>query len=72
MTETNRLTQCTDSCYVCKNFELCFLRMGVNWQIDSSIYMFNIDGDIRPGRISDVYTALGSACMKFERKPTDK
>ena len=53
------------SCYACAHYALCLLRQEI-WDALQGNRMLNIDSDSAPGRMSDVLTALASACTEYE------
>lgn len=53
------------TCFECTHFSLCFLFRRVE-QAVSGVLILNIDGNDAPGKLMDIYEALGSACLKFE------
>lgn len=65
MTNNN---MCVDSCFDCKLFKLCYLRIGIEDQLRKGVNLLNINGNDRPGRYVDIFRAIGSSCMEFRRE----
>jgi len=59
-----------DTCFDCKNFELCFFRHGIEKKIRNASGILNIDGDSRPKNYLDIYIAIGSSCLKYDKGRT--
>jgi len=59
-----------DTCFDCKNFELCFFRHGIEKQIRNASNMFNINSDSRPNNYLGIYIAIGSSCLKYDKGRT--
>lgn len=63
MTESKK----EDTCFDCKNFNLCFFRRGIEKQIRDASGMLNINDDCRPKNYMDIYVAIGSSCIKYDK-----
>jgi hypothetical protein len=61
------------SCFHCVNFQLCFLRHRLEGALLSA-GILNIDSEDAPGKMTDIYFAVGNACLSFfkKRKKLDK
>jgi len=53
------------SCYYCEYFALCGCRQKVEEAL-KKIHI-NIDGDSSPGKMPDIYNAVGRACLDYKR-----
>ena len=60
------LVRCDDTCYECKHYMLCFLRRKFDDAYRSGGNMLNIDGPLRPGKLTDFFKVLAASCHKFE------
>lgn len=57
-----------DSCFKCKNFKLCYMRISMEDTIRKSSNHLNIDGDARPGKMTDLYNTLALCCLDFSER----
>jgi len=53
------------SCFFCKNLELCFLRHRIDEALEYN-NILNIDNPNHPGKITDIFEAIGNCCLKYE------
>jgi len=59
-----------DSCFYCVHHLLCFLNRGVD-DLVKKTNMLNNNGTARPGSFIDIYKALGSSCLMYERNKNE-
>jgi len=56
------------SCFDCRNWQLCFLRRGIEENIRGAANMIEIDNvqvKKRPGNYLGIYEAVSAACIEF-------
>lgn len=51
------------SCFTCKNNNVCFVAREIR-QVTTEISV-NIDGDAAPGKLMQVFEAMGNCCLKY-------
>lgn len=54
-------------CFTCGHYRLCFLRHRIDKALEMN-RLLNIDGDDAPGRMIDIFEAVGRACMVYVKK----
>ncbi len=59
------------TCFECTHFSLCFLFHRIE-QAVSGVRILNLDSNDAPGKLMDIYKALGSACLEFEPREKTK
>lgn len=65
MDEAVNLMDKKRSCFTCKNFPICHVRIAVTSA--SKEIEINIDGDAAPGKWVEVFDAIGNCCLKYEK-----
>lgn len=53
------------SCNSCGHHSLCFLRHNF-WDVIRGQRMINVDGGEAPGKMNDIFDAVGRACLEYE------
>lgn len=53
------------SCYDCAHVRFCFIFHEMHNTVVSSRF-FNIDSNATPGRVGDIFTAVGGCCSEFK------
>ena len=54
------------TCFSCRNTNMCFARRGVQAIVNNM--SVNIEGDVAPGHLSGIYSAIARCCLNYQKR----